>query len=889
MNLKSIVSVAVLSVSPIGVFTTSAAVLEISSNTVYSDLSALSGYDGVAVGDGATLTLDLAADAQLDKPISGAGNLVKTGAGTLTISAENTFTGAFTVSGGAVHAKTDSAFGSADSGTKVGAGVKVKFSGITTSEAFTCVSADGAAEYTVSGGETVLNGNVILAKASKIYIEAGARLVFNAEYSGNAINISTEAADSEVIFNGAYSGYLWNSNPFKGRLIWNTEVRNDFGYTGNTIVGGIEYAFYNLDLKLGGGYWGNPILDLNGFDQHVKTISPDSIIAAPARDSQVTSLEKAFLHVADNKTGETLSRLKFTGKAGLCWEGPGAVTLTNVMTSTGDLTINGGAVRFLDRSVSSWENVNEVKVAGDGRLVLADAAQLGLPRRLSLSDTGIIKLPAGSTMAVYELRIDEDVKAAGEYAAADLNAHLEGEGAKIKVLGSNFRVVAENEVWADGELSSLAGFGGVELASGVTLSISNDTEFTFEIPIIGGGSLIKDGAGDLHLKSSNYFAGDFKIIGTGTVFVHNDYALGLTSGSTEVYLHKVDCNGNADTYINELHPDWGDQYYPGAALELCGVTVDETIKLISQGAASDLRASAGTENVINGELVLSGKEVGVLAEAGAVLRLRGGVSGNYTGMRPGTEDADSKIIIERIPFQKTAYIWNAKSGKANGLMHFNVPGLEDFSFGFTFQPVVCGCDWAFNKASLNWNTGGNRIKLDLGGYNQRVKTVEADSAMNGYVTSNGGPAFLHVSDATSQLSYIPFKGEAGFRLDVPADVTMAALSDTTGAIEVLDGKLTLASSGGWPNSTSVTVKGNGIFAVQARGAVSREATVSVAESGMIDIPAGVGLRVRKFIVDGVALPGGCYSDTQGIAKSHFTPGGGTLIVVSEGCFRMFVR
>jgi hypothetical protein len=203
--------------------------------------------------------------------------------------------------------------------------------------------------------------------------------------------------------------------------------------------------------------------------------------------------------------------------------------------------------------------------------------------------------------------------------------------------------------------------------------------------------------------------------------------------------------------------------------------------------------------------------------------------------------------------------------------------------------MVCGCDWAFNKSSFNWDAGGNRIKLDLGGYNQRVKTVVANSGMNGYVTSSGErTAFLHVSDAVTQLSYIPFKGSAGFRLDVAADVTFAALSDTTGAIEVLDGRLALASTGCWPNCPKVTVAGDGVFAVESAGAVSGKAAVCINDGGVIDIPAGVELVVGSLVVDGVELSSGRYSDTEGSAKSHFKSGGGTLVVRGPGV-KIFVK
>ena len=171
------------------------------------------------------------------------------------------------------------------------------------------------------------------------------------------------------------------------------------------------------------------------------------------------------------------------------------------------------------------------------------------------------------------------------------------------------------------------------------------------------------------------------------------------------------------------------------------------------------------------------------------------------------------------------------------------------------------------------------MKLDLGGYNQRVKSIASEANMNGYITSSGdNAAFLHVSQASEQICHTPFLGKAGFRLDVDANVTMNVQSSSEGAIEVLDGKVTLASSGGWPNCSKVTVSGDGVFAVEANGAVSRDAVVSLDEAGVVDIPAGGRLVVESLFVDGKKLPSGRYSDTEGSAKSHFRSGGGTLVV-----------
>jgi hypothetical protein len=66
MNIKSVCSVVALLAAFAGYSAAATAgVLKISSDTAWSDLSALGGHDGVEIGAGATLTLNLAADAEL--------------------------------------------------------------------------------------------------------------------------------------------------------------------------------------------------------------------------------------------------------------------------------------------------------------------------------------------------------------------------------------------------------------------------------------------------------------------------------------------------------------------------------------------------------------------------------------------------------------------------------------------------------------------------------------------------------------------------------------------------------------------------------------------------------------------------------------------------------
>jgi len=93
----------------------------------------------------------------------------------------------------------------------------------------------------------------------------------------------------------------------------------------------------------------------------------------------------------------------------------------------------------------------------------------------------------------------------------------------------------------------------------------------------------------------------------------------------------------------------------------------------------------------------------------------------------------------------------------------------------------------------------------------------------------------------------------------------------------------------WANCTNVVVSGSGKLtldaAVAAKGAFSREATVSVSDDGTIAIPAGETVVVRYLYRDGEPTFHGRYSE-------DFVTGGGTLRVRKssrKAGFRLLVK
>jgi len=108
--------------------------------------------------------------------ISGAGNLVKAGSGTLTLSGTNTYSGATTVSAGTLVATNSASLGSTGGGTTVSSGATLSIQGgITLAEALTLsgngVSSAGA--LVNASGTNTLSGTVALAADSSIGTSAG--------------------------------------------------------------------------------------------------------------------------------------------------------------------------------------------------------------------------------------------------------------------------------------------------------------------------------------------------------------------------------------------------------------------------------------------------------------------------------------------------------------------------------------------------------------------------------------------------------------------------------------------------------------------------------------------------------------------------------------------
>jgi autotransporter-associated beta strand protein len=138
------------------------------------------------------LVFDRSNDFTVANVISGSGTVTKQGAGNLTLSGANTYTGLTTVNAGTLTISNGSALGTAAAGTTVADGATLALSGgITTGEPLTLNGAGvagGGALRNLSGDNTV-TGAITLGSATRINSDAG-RMTVTGNVTGTNTNLT---------------------------------------------------------------------------------------------------------------------------------------------------------------------------------------------------------------------------------------------------------------------------------------------------------------------------------------------------------------------------------------------------------------------------------------------------------------------------------------------------------------------------------------------------------------------------------------------------------------------------------------------------------------------------------------------------------------------------
>ena len=520
-------------------------------------INGLSGDGSVTLGSAKlTANNDSGDDTTFSGGISGEGSLVKTGAGTLTLAGDNTYSGGTTIDEGTLQIGNGGTSGSitgdiANAGNLVfnrsddnAYGGVISGTGSLDKEGAGTLTLTGENSY--SGATTINDGALVMgvanaiAHSSGVTINSGGTLALNdfdqtinglagtgTVTLGSATLLANNDSGNDTTFSGVISGEGGLVKEGAGTLT----LAGENTYTGATaindgaLVMGVANAIANSS---GVTINSDGTLALNDFDQTINGLAGDGAV----------TLGSATL-LANNDSGDdTTFSGGISGTGSLVKEGAGTLTLAGENSYSGTTTIN------------------------DGELVM------GAPNAIAHSSG--VTINAGGTLALNDF---------------------------------------------DQTISGLAGDGAVTLGS-ATLLANNDSgnDTTFSGVISGEGGLVKEGAGTLTLAGENSYSGT-TTINDGTLQIGNGGASGSINGDINNMGTLIFNRSDDTTYAGTLSGTGNVLKVNSNTLELTGNSSGFTgITTVSDGILllADNAALGGSIEVVNGGAIEGSGAIGSL-------------------------------------------------------------------------------------------------------------------------------------------------------------------------------------------------------------------------------------------------------------------------------------
>ncbi|WID97602.1 autotransporter domain-containing protein [Bosea vestrisii] len=646
--------------------------------------------NGGIVIDTGTLTFDQTIAATISSVVSGAGNVVKEGAGTLTLAGENTYTGGTTISGGAISISAEGNLG-ATSGTLTLDGGMLQVTGTTLTGLTRNIVlgsngggfdiADAGNTFTVTqsfsglGGFTKAGAGILVLTGANTYtgvttvsngvLRAGQAGAFSAgstvtimsgatlDLAGFDQTIGSLAGAGAVTLgagtltaggNNASTTFLGTISGTGGLTKTGTGILTLSGtstYSGATTVSagtlyingsGAMSAASDYTIAIGG------LLNIN---DTLGTVTAGSIAGAgQIRIEADSTLE----------TGATNASTTFTGMiydAGSIRKvGTGTLTLTQENTYSGGTTIAGGAI-----SISKDSNLGSTSGAltlDGGVLQVTGTTLNGLTRNIILGSNGggFDIVEAGNSFIVNQSLTGAGslsktgagtlvLKGASSYSGTTTVSEGTLRAGAANAFSSNSTFTVASGTTLDlanlnQSIGSLAGAGTVTLGSGTLTAGANNSSTSFSGTISGTGGLTKAGTGTLTLSGTNTYSGSTRVSG-GKLVVNGSLAssVALNGGSL----------GGSGT-IGGMSVASGGTVAPGNSIGT--LTINGNVAFASGSTYQvEINAAGQSDKIVaSGIATLSGGTVQVLAETGnyaastnyTILTASGGVTGRFSNV-----------------------------------------------------------------------------------------------------------------------------------------------------------------------------------------------------------------------------------------------------------------
>ncbi|MBY7748778.1 autotransporter-associated beta strand repeat-containing protein [Salmonella enterica subsp. enterica serovar Kentucky] len=680
-------------------------------NTVLEDVDANSGWNGQS--------------------------LTKTGAGTLILNAENTYTGSTTIS----------------EGTLIATNVEALGTGNVTDNATLEMNTGGDFDNAISGsGQVVKSGDETLTlSGANSYtggttISGGTLVASNVEALGTGD--VTDNATLELNTGGDFDNNIGGTGSVVKSGDKTLTLSGANSYTGGTTISGGTLVATNVEALGSGDVTDNAVLELNtggdftnaisGSGQVVKsgdktltlsgansytggtTISGGTLVA-----SNVEALGTG--DITDNATLELNAGGDFANNIGgtgsVVKSGDKTLTLSGSNTYTGGTTISGGTLVATNVEALGTGDVTdnatlELNTGGDFDNAISGSGQVVKSGDKTLTLSGANSYSGATTISGGTL-VATNVDALGsgdvtDDATLELNTGgtfdnaISGSGQVVKS-GDETLTLSGTNTYSGGTLIS----GGTLVASNVealgTGDVTNDavlelnTGGTFDNAISGSGQVVKSGDKMLTLSGANSYSGG-TLISDGTLVASNVEALGSGDVTNDAVL-ELNTGGTFDNVISgsgkvEKSGDdaltlSGSNTYTGGTLISGGTLVASNVEALGTGDVTDnatlaLNAGGDFTNNIGG--------TGRVEKSGdQTLTLSG--SNTYTG---GTLISSGTLVATSVDALGTGNVTN------NATLALNTGGDFINNIGGTGRVEKSGDD-ALTLSGSNTYTGGTLI------------------------------------------------------------------------------------------------------------------------------------------------------------------------------------
>lgn len=847
----------------------------VNAGTLAGDTASLQGN----ITNNAQLQFNQAAAGTYTGVISGSGTLTKTGAGTLTVTGANTYTGGTTVSAGTLQGDTVSlrgnilnnasvVFNQAANGTYAGS---MSGTGTLVKSGAGTLTLTGT--NTQSGGTTILGGTAIgtstsfgaaiLNNASVVFNEATAG-TFTGPIAGTGSLTKSGAGSLTLAGTSSYSGgtfitagtLIGTTQSLQGAIANNAQLvfAQNFDGASTSSIGGAGSL-----LKTGSG-----TVFLNGTNSYTggTTVSAGTL-AGTSTSLQGAILNNAAVMFAQPVNG-TYSGV-MSGSGALFKTGAGTLTLTGANSYAGGTVVTGGAVAIAQDAAlgGAGGGISLGDAVSSGGISFTNAAQLTSLRSVTLGSAGGVFNTTGATVTLSGgisgsgglTKIG-----AGVLELAHSNSYtgptvvsegtLRSSASNGLGNGSALLVSAGASVDLNGfaqSVSSLSGGGSISLGSATLTAGANDADGAFAGSISGSGSLTKIGSGTLALTGTNTYTGGTNVLGGSLLGTSTSLPGNILNNGTVVFDQNTDgsysgsmsgsgrlmksgaglltLNGNntytggtviaggaivsSPTGLSGAILNNGSLIFDGASSGVFTGIVGGTGSVTKTGAGtmtmSSAQALTGLTSVAQGTLIMNGGTAGgVDVAAGATLRATGFIGGSLT-LRGSLIAAPAAAPFTLAALQSTDSLADALTGAPVLTIGNTFTALNGSRVTFDVGPGSNPTLLVGGSASLNG------VHFDIAAPsigNQRSGTFLAVQALNGlsFLNSNVAVAQPNVEPLLTQTQNslyvtllnlnVPLAIDAGPARKAVADAIDRSKFGATGDAAAIIRELTALDTGG---------------------------------------------------------------------------------------------